>query len=75
MALTDDLADRLAAETMSAMAKTGDDRLYLEVGKAIGVMSPSLQEAFLSSCRLHLAAERGHRFIEDRLKSLAGQQK
>lgn len=67
MALTEDLADKLAADTLAAMEKTGDDRLYLEVGKAIGVLSPSMQEAFLSSCRLMLAAGRGRRFLDERL--------
>ncbi|WP_374271456.1 hypothetical protein [Paenirhodobacter enshiensis] len=67
MSLTEDLADKLAADTLAAMERTGDDRLYLEVGKAIGVLSPSMQEAFLSSCRLMLAAGRGRRFLDERM--------
>ncbi|MCL7463947.1 hypothetical protein [Phaeovulum sp. NW3] len=67
MALIDDLADRLAADVMAAMDELDDDRFYMEVGKVIGTSSPSLEEAFMTSCRLRISEARARRFIEDRL--------
>ena len=69
MALLDELADALAADTMAAMAELGDDRLYMDVGKVIGTSSPSLQEAFMTSCRLRLSEQRGEAFLADALKA------
>ncbi|MBC7143789.1 MAG: hypothetical protein H5U24_00120 [Thioclava marina] len=70
MALIDELAEKLAAETMEAMRKYGDDRLFMEVGNYIGTSSPSLQEAFMTACRLHMAEQRGRDFFEKRLREL-----
>lgn len=69
MALLDDLADKLAADVMEAMERLGNDRLYIDVGKVIGTSSPSLQEAFLTSCRLRLSEQRGRKFLEATLKA------
>lgn len=70
MALIDELAEKLAAETMEAMRKYNDDRLFMEVGNYIGTSSPSLQEAFMTACRLHLAEQRGRDFFERKLVEL-----
>ncbi|MBK5946279.1 hypothetical protein CCR83_07475 [Rhodobacter veldkampii DSM 11550] len=69
MALIDDLAEALADDTLLAMDNLSNDRLYLEVAKAIGALSPSLQEAFLTACRLRLAEQRGRRFLEATLRA------
>ncbi|PZQ99516.1 MAG: hypothetical protein DI533_02265 [Cereibacter sphaeroides] len=69
MALTDDLADELARETIVAMERFGNDRLYVEVGKVLGASSTTLQEAFLTSIRVRLAERRGRRFLEDTIKA------
>jgi hypothetical protein len=69
MALIDDLADALAHDVMQAQVELGNDRLFMDVGKVIGTSSPSLQEAFLTSCRLRMAEQRGRKFLEDTLKS------
>jgi hypothetical protein len=69
MSLADDLADALAADVMAAMARLGNDRLYMDVGKVLGTSSPSLQEAFLTSVRLRLAEARGRKFLEDTLQA------
>ncbi|KFE33495.1 hypothetical protein [Thioclava atlantica] len=70
MALIDELAEKLAADTMEAMTKYGDDRLFLEIGNHIGTSSPSLQEAYLTACRLHLAERRGRTFFEQKIAAL-----
>ena len=70
MALTDDLADALAIDVMAAMAETGDDRLHERVAKAIGAMSPTMEEAFMTSMRLRLAERRGRMFFDAELARL-----
>jgi len=74
MALLDDLAEKLAADVMQAQHELGEkaERLYVEVGNYIGTSSPSLQEAFMTACRLHLSEQRGRTFFETRLKALKG---
>jgi hypothetical protein len=64
MALTDDLADELARETILAMEKIGNDRLYIDVSKVLGASSTTLQEAYLTSIRVRLAERRGRLFLE-----------
>ena len=46
-----------------------DDRFYMQVAKVIGTSSPSLQEAFMTSCRLRISALRGEAFLNDTLKA------
>ena len=70
MALVDDLADALATEVLAAIAETGDDRLHERVAKAIGAMSPTLEEVFMTSMRLRLAERRGRLFFEAELARL-----
>jgi hypothetical protein len=69
MALIDELADDLAAKTMVAMKELDDDRFYMQVAKVVGTSSPSLQEAFMTSCRLRISAQRGEAFLADALKA------
>ncbi|MFD2175340.1 hypothetical protein [Rhodobacter lacus] len=75
MALLDDLAEALAADVMAAQRELGEkgERLFMEVGNYIGTSSPSLQEAFMTACRLHMAADRGRAFFETRVKALKGE--
>ncbi|MFN0114381.1 MAG: hypothetical protein ACKVPY_06870 [Paracoccaceae bacterium] len=69
MALLDDLADALAHDVMKAQVEIGNDRLFMDVGKVIGSSSPSLQEAFLTSCKLRMAEARGRRFLEEAIRA------
>jgi hypothetical protein len=69
MSVVDDLGDELARQTMAAMEELGDDRYYYEVAKVVGASSPTLQEAFLTSMRIRLAAARGQKFVEETLRS------
>ncbi|MFZ5710903.1 MAG: hypothetical protein ACOY4T_14680 [Pseudomonadota bacterium] len=72
MALLEDLADALAHDVMAAQVEIGNDRLFMDVGKVLGTSSPSLQEAFLTSCRLRMAEQRGRKFLEDTLRAARG---
>lgn len=73
MALLEELAEKLAADVMETQNRLGApaERLYVEVGNYIGTSSPSLQEAFMTACRLHLAEQRGRKFFDQRAAALA----
>ncbi len=66
----DHLADKLAEDTLAAMDKTGEERLYTEVGEALGASSQSLEEAFLTAVRIRLAERNARRFLKRRLAEL-----
>ncbi|HBS50568.1 MAG TPA: hypothetical protein DEA05_11035 [Rhodobacteraceae bacterium] len=61
------LASALADDVMSAMDETGDDRLFVEVGKVLAAASQTLEEAFLTEIRVRLAERSARRFLERRL--------
>lgn len=63
MGLVEEMADTLSGDVIAAMDETGDDRLHERVAKAIGAMSPSLEEAFMTSMRVRLAERRGRQFF------------
>ena len=69
MSITETLADDLARDTILAMERLGDDQLYAEVAKVLGVSSTTLQEAFLTSIRVRLAERRGRVFLETTLQA------
>ena len=68
----DTLAAKLAEDTMAAMDKTGQDRLYVEVGEVLAASSQSLEEAFLTEIRVRLAERTARKFL---IKKLAASQK
>lgn len=70
MSTIDDLAAKLALDTLKVMDASGDERFYVEVGNLLAASSQSLEEAFLTEIRVRLA-ERGARdFITQRVKEL-----
>ncbi|MEI4470649.1 hypothetical protein [Frigidibacter sp. MR17.24] len=73
MALVDDLADALARDVLAAQPELDDDRFYDKVSAAVGALSPTLQEAFMTSVRLRLAEIRGRRFLEAALQARRGE--
>lgn len=71
MALIDELAEKLALDTMKAMDETGNDRLWIDVGNFIGTSSPSLQESYNTACRSFLAERRGRQFLQEQVARLS----
>ncbi|MBI1217411.1 MAG: hypothetical protein GC186_02585 [Rhodobacteraceae bacterium] len=69
MSFIEDLADDLARDTLAACDELGDDRFYEQVSKSVGVLSPTLQEAFMTSIRMRLAERRGRRALEEALSA------
>lgn len=67
MGVTEELADKLAADTIDAMDELGDDRLFEEIAKALGSSSQTSEEAFLTAVRVRLAERRARRLLESRL--------
>jgi hypothetical protein len=67
--ITQNLADDLARDTIMAMERVGNDRLYVEVAKVLGASSTTLQEAFMTSIRVRLAERRGRVFLEAAVKA------
>lgn len=65
MATIDDLAAKLAEDTLAAMAETGNERLYVEIAEVLAASSQSLEEAFLTEVRVRLS-ERGARQVLER---------
>ena len=59
----------MARDTILAMERLGNDRLFTEVAKVLGASSTTLQEAFLTSIRVRLAERRGRLFLETTLRA------
>lgn len=70
MSIVDEMADKLAADTMRAQDKLGEDYLYEEVAKVLGAASTTLEEAYLTSMRVRIAERRARKFFEKRVKEL-----
>jgi hypothetical protein len=65
----DSLADTLARDALAAETETGDDRIVDEVGRALGQLSPTMQEAYLTSIRMRRAAARGRTRLNELLEA------
>lgn len=70
MGVAEDLADELATATLAAMEELDNDRFFMDVARVIGATSPTLQEAFMTSVRIRMAAIRGQKFVDATLKAL-----
>lgn len=62
------LADKLADDTIKTMDALGEDRLFEEVAKVIAASSTTLEEAYLTAVRVRLAERRGRKFLSDHIK-------
>ena len=64
-----DMANKLAEECLKVQEKTGEDRLFMEVGEALGASSQTLEEAFLTAIRTRMAELKGRAFLASKLKA------
>ncbi len=69
MALIHDLCDALARDVVAAMDELGDDRFHEKVSKILLDMSPTTQEAYLTSFRVIMAERKARLFINAALKA------
>lgn len=67
MSITEDLADRLARDTIDAMERLGDDTLIAEMAKVIGASSTTTQEAFMTAIRVRLSVKRADAYLAQKL--------
>jgi len=65
--ITEELADRLAQDTIKAAEELGDENLIAEVAKVIGIASTTTQEAFMTAIRVRLSERRARKFLAERL--------
>lgn len=68
MSNTEDLADKLARDTIAAAEELGDDNLIAEMSREIGAVSVTTQEAFMTAIRVRLSERRAQKYLEARLK-------
>lgn len=73
MSTLDNLASKLAEDTMEAMQLTGDDRLYVQIGDLLAASSQSLEEAYLTEVRIRLAERSARKFLDARIASTRAQ--
>ena len=64
MSLLDELGDNLARKAIAAEEKYGDPTIPDEISKAIGATSTTLQEAYNTAVRIHRAARRAERLLD-----------
>ena len=67
MSTTTELAAKLAEDCIDVQDATGDDRLFMEVGKVIGASSQTLEEAFLTAVRTRMAERQARAFLEQKI--------
>ena len=67
MATLDELASRLAEDTLKAMDQMGQERLYMEVAGVLAASSQSLEEAFLTEMRVRLSERTARQFLNRKI--------
>ncbi|MEM8577701.1 MAG: hypothetical protein AAGF60_07605 [Pseudomonadota bacterium] len=68
------MANKLAEDCIAVQDKTGEDRLFMELGTVLGASSQTLEEAFLTAVRTRMAEKQGRQFLARKLKAFeAGQ--
>lgn len=73
MSTLQDMADKLADDTLAAGDELGDDRFYEQVSKVLLAASPTFNEAFMTSVRVRLAERRGREFLTRALATGRGE--
>ncbi|WP_323769976.1 hypothetical protein [Antarctobacter sp.] len=68
MSVVDDLADKLARDTIKAMDVLGDENLPDQVAAVLGASSPSSEEIFRAAVRIRLAERRARGFLNDHVQ-------
>ena len=67
MGIAEDLADKLAADVIAYIDRTGDEDVATQIGQTLGDQSQTLQEAFVTSFRVQRAAIRAERLLAERI--------
>ncbi len=65
MALTDDLAEKLAKDVLDYEKTSGNSTVASEVSKIVGASSTTLQDAYLTAIRNLRADRQARQFLND----------
>ncbi|MDG3039979.1 hypothetical protein [Roseicyclus marinus] len=65
--IAEDLADKLARDTIAAAEALGDDRLVEQIAQALGASSPTTEELFRTLVRVRMAEERARKLLDARI--------
>lgn len=67
MGIAETLADRLAAQVIAHVEKTGDEDIIKVMSQSLADSSQTLQEAFITSVRVQRAAIRADHMLAARI--------
>jgi hypothetical protein len=65
MSILEEMGDRLARKAIEAEVRFEDPTIPEDISKAIGATSTTLQEAYLTALRIHRAANRAEKLLDD----------
>ncbi|WP_417248882.1 hypothetical protein [Celeribacter sp.] len=68
MGIMEDLADKIAQDTIDALDVIEDEELIQDVARVIGASSVTTQEAFLTAVRVRLSVKRASDYLANRVK-------
>ena len=63
------LAETLADDVLAAQEEIGNDRLFVEIGAVLAAASQTLEEAFLTECRIRLAERKARAALAAKLEA------
>jgi hypothetical protein len=69
--IAEELADKLARDTLEAAERLGDEKLVEQIAQAIGASSPTTEELFRTLVRVRMAETRARKLLEARLARAA----
>ncbi|MEM6728859.1 MAG: hypothetical protein AAF618_10195 [Pseudomonadota bacterium] len=69
MSSLDTLAQKLADDVLAAQEETGNDRLFVEIGQVLLASSQTLEEAFMTECRIRMAEKKARDALEAKLEA------
>ncbi|MEM6478984.1 MAG: hypothetical protein AAF841_09550 [Pseudomonadota bacterium] len=61
------LAENLADDVLAAQDEIGNDRLFIEIGAVLLSSSQTLEEAFMTECRVRLAEKKARAALAAKL--------
>lgn len=68
MSTLEDLASKLAEDTLALQDATGEERLFMEVAAVLGAASQTLEEAYLTEVRVRMAEVKARTFLREKIK-------
>ena len=74
MSLTNELAEKLALDTINAADAMADPNLVQDVSNVLGASSQTTQEAFMTAVRVINSERRARRYLEQRIAKARGDQ-